>query len=68
MTNIHLFAIVTAAWSCTVLGRGELFKSCSQDAVQLLMLSPVSDHLVCVCAVVVTFQTMKMTRTLLIGA
>ena len=64
---VGLLPGVTAAVDGAVLGRGELLEACSQDAVQLLMLSTVGDHFVGVGAVIVALQTVEMTGTLLIG-
>ena len=51
---MSLLAVVRTPGRGAVLGRGELLKSCSKDAVQLLMLSSMSHNFVCVCAVVIT--------------
>ena len=64
---MSLLPVVTAAGGGAVLGGGELLESRSQDAVQLLMLPSVRHHLVGVGAVIVTFQTVEMARTFLIG-
>ena len=64
---VGLLPGVTAAVDGAVLGRGELLEAGSQDAVQLLMLSAVSDNFVGVGAVIVALQTVEMTGTLLIG-
>lgn len=62
-----LLPVVTAARSCTILGGSELLKARGQDAVQLLMLPPVGNNFVGIGAVIVTFQTVEMARTFLIG-
>ena len=64
---MSLLPVVTAAGGGAVLGGGELLEARSQDAVQLLMLPSVRHHLVGVGAVIVTFQTVEMARTFLIG-
>ena len=64
---VGLLPGMAAAVDGAVLGRGELLEAGSQDAVQLLMLSAVSDNFVGVGAVIVAFQTVEMTGTLLIG-
>ena len=63
---VSLLAGVAAPVYSAVLGRGELLKASSQDAVQLLVLSAVGHHLVGVGAVVVALQAVEMTRALLI--
>ena len=63
---VGLLAGVAAAVYGTVLGGGELLEACSQDTVELLVLPPVSHHLVGVRAVVVTLQAVEVTGTLLI--
>ena len=50
---MRLLPGMAAAVDGTVLGGGELLKPSSQDAVQLLMLSAVSDNFVGVGAVIV---------------
>ena len=64
---VGLLSVVTAAGCCTKLGGSELLKARGQDAVQLLMLSPVGHNFVGISAVIVTFQTVEMARTFLIG-
>ena len=64
---VGLLPGVTAPVDGAVLGGGELLEACSQDAVQLLMLSTVSHHFVGVGAVIVALETVEMTGTLLIG-
>ena len=64
---VGLFAIVRAAGRGAVLGRSELLEARGQNAVQLLMLSPVGYNFVGIGAVIVTFQTVEMARTFLIG-
>ena len=64
---VGLLAVVAAARGGAVLRGGELLKARGQDAVQLLMLSPVGHNFVGISAVIVTFQTVEMARTFLIG-
>ena len=64
---MSLLPIVTAARGGAELSWSELLEASSQNTVQLLMLSSMSHHLVCVCTVIVTLQTVEMTRTLLIS-
>ena len=64
---MRLLPGMAAAVDGTVLGGGEFLKPSSQDAVQLLMLSAVSDNFVGVGAVIVALETVEMTGTLLIG-
>ena len=62
-----LLPVVAAAGSRTILGGSEFLKARGQDAVQLLMLPPVGNNFVGIGAVIVTFQTVEMARTFLIG-
>ena len=64
---VGLLAVVAAARGGAVLRGGELLEARGQNAVQLLMLSPVGYNFVGIGAVIVTFQTVEMTRTLLIS-
>jgi hypothetical protein len=60
-----LFSIVGASTHRTELGWGVLFKACSHDGIKLLVLSAMSHYLVGVCAIIVTFQAVKMAARLL---
>lgn len=57
---VGLLPIVGAALRVAVLGGGVLLEPSRHDAVQLLMLPPVSYHLISIRAIIVTLQTMEM--------
>lgn len=63
---MRLFSVVGAPRGRTILCGGVLLKTRSHNTVQFLMLSSMSHHLICVSTVIITFQTVKMARTLLI--
>ena len=56
-----LLAVVLASLDIAILGWGILFETRSHDAVQFLVLPSMCNYLVCVRAIVITFQTMEMT-------
>ena len=60
-----LFPIVRASTHRTVLSWGVLFKACSHDGIKLLVLPAMGHYLVGVCAIIVTFQAVKMAAGLL---
>ena len=60
-----LFPIVRASTHRTVLSWGILFKACSHDGIKLLVLPAMGHYLVGVCAIIVTFQAVKMAAGLL---
>ena len=64
---VRLLAVVTAAGNGAVLGGCVLLEPRRHDAVELLVLAPVGDHFVGICAVVVALQTVEMAGALLVG-
>lgn len=62
---MRLFARVLTLHSSARLTGRKFLKTRRRDTVQLGMLPPMSDHLICVCADEVTLQTMKMWRLVL---
>ena len=63
---VGLFTIMTAAWNCTVLGRGVLLEPGRHDAVEFLVLSSVCDDLVRVGTIIVALEAVEVAAALLV--
>lgn len=61
---VGLLAVVAAVGHGADLGGSVFLEASGNDGVQLLVLPPVSHHLVGVGAIIVTLEAMEVTRTL----